>query len=219
MTSNMDDPQPCPGFLCLPTGHVTFPASSSQTELGTFCGDRREEAVTLWTEAWTQDGLPSSCSLGWHQGPGVEPCEDLGLSPMHLATSSSPANAGTWLPVLRTQAITPLLGNFPLLQMVTEGGCPGWGRPPVHILRTNPPDINSRWFRFYFNFFVLIFLIRIFILSTFILKEFVLCIGGAGSRAEGMGPWDGQGSEGLPSPGCSLLRSLSSSVLSNTVKY
>ncbi|EGW13035.1 Retinoic acid receptor alpha [Cricetulus griseus] len=36
-------------------------------ELGTFCRDRREEAVTLWTEAWTQDGLPSSGSLGWHQ--------------------------------------------------------------------------------------------------------------------------------------------------------
>lgn len=35
----------------------------------------------LWTEAWTQDGLPSSGSLGWHQGPGVEPREDLGLSP------------------------------------------------------------------------------------------------------------------------------------------
>lgn len=37
--------------------------------------------MTLWTEAWTQDGLPSSGSLGWHQGPGVEPREDLGLSP------------------------------------------------------------------------------------------------------------------------------------------
>lgn len=37
--------------------------------------------MTLRTEAWTRDGLPSSSNLGWHQGPGTEPLEDLGLSP------------------------------------------------------------------------------------------------------------------------------------------
>lgn len=74
------------------------------------------------------------------------------------------------------KAIAPQLGNLPLLQMVTEG-CPGWGRPPVHILPTNPLILILAGFVFILIFFVLIFLIRIFILSTFILKEFVLCMG------------------------------------------
>lgn len=69
--------------------------------------------MTLWTEAWTQDGLPRSGSLGWHQGPGVEPHEDLGLSLTHLATSSSPANAGTWLPVLRNSSHHSPVGDIP----------------------------------------------------------------------------------------------------------
>lgn len=158
---HMDDPQPCPGFLCLHTGHMTHqpcPASSSQLELGTFCGDRREEAVTLWTEAWTQDGLPSSSSLGWHQGPGIEPCEDLGLSPnapCHVFITSKRRDLASCPP--NSSHHSPI-GELPPASDGDRGGCPGWGRPPVHILRTNPPDINSRWFRFYFKFFVLIFL-------------------------------------------------------------
>lgn len=140
-----------------------------------------------------------------------------------LATSSSPANARTWLPILRTRKPLPPGWGTPLPRLVTEGVGQGWGVPPVHTLPYQPPGINSRWFCFYFNFFFgFDFLIRIFILSTFILKESVLCIGGeAGSRA-GVG-WvlgEGSGSEGAPtlSP-CpctplALLPSLFSSVFS-----
>lgn len=88
----------------------------------------------------------------------------------------------------------PPVGNPPLPRLVTEGVGQGWGVPPVHTLPYQPPGINSRWFCFYFNFFlVLIFLIRIFILSTFILKESVLCIGGSWIQSwRGVGPGRGE---------------------------
>lgn len=109
--------------------------------------------MTLWTEAWTQDGLPSSGSLGWHQGPGIEPCEDLGLSPnapCHVFITSKRRDLASCPP--NSSHRSPV-GELPPASDGDRGGCPGWGRSPVHILRTNPPDINSRWFRFYFNFF------------------------------------------------------------------
>lgn len=181
-------------------------------------GRRRPQ---LCGQAWTHDGLPSSSSLGWRQGSGIEPREDLGPSPCppchvfitskHQDLAPCPLNSSHCSPV----------GEPPPASVGDKRGGRG-GEDPLYISCVPTPDINSLWFCFYFNFFVLIFLIRIFILSTFILKEFVLCIGGAGLRAEGVGPGEGQGSKGLPLPPCSqppYPLSLFSSVFSNTVKY
>lgn len=151
----MDSPHPCPGFLCLPTGHVTYqpsPACPSGQNWGPSRGDRREKAVTLWTEAWTRDGLPSSGSLGWHQGPGIEPREDLGLSPhppCHVFITSKRRDLAPCPP---NSSHRPPVGELP---PASDGDrrCPGWGRPPVHILSTNPQILILDGF-----VFILIFL-------------------------------------------------------------
>lgn len=74
------------------------------------------------------------------------------------------------------------------------------GETPCTYPAYQPPHINSRWFCFYFNFFVLIFLIRIFILSTFILKEFVLCMGELDPELKGWVLGMGRAQKGSPFP-------------------
>lgn len=63
------------------------------------------------------------------RGQALSHVEDLGLSPnapCHVFITSKRRDLAS---VLRTQAIAPPLGNFPLLQMVTEGGVQGGGDP------------------------------------------------------------------------------------------
>lgn len=125
----------------------------------------------------------------------------------HLATSSSPANARTWLPhPQNSQAIVPLLGNPPLPWLVTEGWARGGGFPLYILCHTNPQVLILAGFVFILIFFflVLIFLIRIFILSTFIPKESVRCIGGSWIQSwSGVGPGGGETAQrGLPPSPC-----------------
>lgn len=112
--------------------------------------------MTLWTEAWTRDGLPSSGSLGWHQGPGIEPREDLGLSPhppCHVFITSKRRDLAPCPP---NSSHRPPVGELP---PASDGDrrCPGWGRPPVHILSTNPQILILDGFVFILIFFVLFF--------------------------------------------------------------
>lgn len=134
-TSTHGQPSPLP-WLSLPSywpcDLSAQPCLSFRTELGTFQGGQEGEGSDSVDRGLDPEmDLFSSGSLGWHQGPGIEPREDLGLALTQLAMSSSPANTRTWLPVLRTQAITPQLGNFPLLRMVTEDA--QGGGDPLYI--------------------------------------------------------------------------------------
>lgn len=72
----------------------------------------------------------------------------------HLATSSSPANARTWLPhPQNSQAIVPLLGNPPLPWLVTEGWARGGGFPLYILCHTNPQVLILAGFVFILIFF------------------------------------------------------------------
>lgn len=112
-------------FLCLSTNHVT-PASPAPY-LSSLPGTGRRWRV--WTEAWV---LWTATPAAWADvGQGHELREDpwswasgWGLGALcsstdpsaHLATSSSPANARTWLPHPQNlQAIAPRLGTPPCL--------------------------------------------------------------------------------------------------------
>lgn len=200
-TSTHGQPSPLP-WLSLPSywpcDLSAQPCLSFRTELGTFqWGQEGEGSDSVDRGLDPEMDLLSSGSLGWHQGPGIEPREDLGLSPhpaCHVFITSKHQDLAPCPP---NSSHHPPVGELP---PASDGDrrCPGWGRPPVHILRTNPQILILNGFVFILIFLFCFFLIRIFILSTFILKEFVLCIGGAGSRAEGGGPWGWAGLRRAP---------------------
>lgn len=95
--------------------------------------------MTLWTEAWTQDGLPSSGSLGWHQGPGVEPCEDLGLSPnapCHVFITSKRRDLASCPP--NSSHRSPV-GELPPASDGDRGGVSRVGETPCTYPAYQPP--------------------------------------------------------------------------------
>lgn len=149
-----------------------------------------------------------------------------------LATSSSPANARTWLPHTQNpQAIAPPVGNPPLPWLVTEGvGQRGGGFPLYIPCHTNPQVLILAGFCFYFNFFF--FLVLIFFNKNFHFKHIYtegICAvywGELDPELEGGGPgrgeWPGRGSHSLsmfPHPLALLPSLFLLSFLFKTVKY
>lgn len=101
-------------------------------------------------------------------GPGVEPHEDLGLSPhppCHVFITSKRRDLA---PCPRNSSHRSPDGDFPPTPALDgDRGCPGWGRLPVHILRTNPQILILVGF-----VFILIFLFLFFCFLVFFNKNF-----------------------------------------------
>lgn len=161
-TSTHGQPSPLPWLSlpsCWPCNLSAQARLSSQTELGTFQGGQEREGSDS-----VYRGLdPRRTALFWQpglaSGPGVEPREDLGLSPHPPCHVFITSKCRDLAPCPRNSSHRSPVGELPPASG-GDRGCPGWGRPPVHILRTNPPGINSLWFCFYFNFFVLFFFLN-----------------------------------------------------------
>lgn len=141
-TSTHGQPSPLPWLSlpsCWPCNLSAQARLSSQTELGTFQGGQEREGSDS-----VYRGLdPRRTALFWQpglaSGPGVEPREDLGLSPHPPCHVFITSKCRDLAPCPRNSSHRSPVGELPPLRVVTEGA--QGGGDPLYISCVPTPQV------------------------------------------------------------------------------